>query len=129
MKRITVISLMVLFVSTFIISLPASADDEFGNLGYRLYKKNCWGCHGLHGQGYPPVGPALVNNKFMKENSNKDIGAFIRNGAKDESKERKQYIYEKDGYMNMPIFTKHTISNDELDQLVSYLKSAFQTQN
>ena len=90
------------------------------------YRFRCAHCHGMVGQGIFPIGTPLRGNAFVMNARAQDIAAVIRNGRKDETKRYPQYLREKDGYMNMPPFDRLTLSDQELENLVTYLKGNFQ---
>lgn len=111
MKKVVVISLMVLFASAVII-LPASADNAA-----EVFQLRCATCHGTDGQGTVFLAPG-VSTKFVKEGSDKDIRDVIRNG-------RYGVNREFDGpYPNMPSFGVGMVPN--VDDLVKYIKEKLQ---
>jgi len=120
--------LMILLAATFAIPADAQLNNEFTAQGgaWRLYKKNCSGCHGFRGQGIPPMGTELVGNAFVTGSRAEAVKQVIRNGRKDKEKTRPQYGLDPNGYMSMPPFPSVVINDGELELLVGYLKGAFQ---
>jgi mono/diheme cytochrome c family protein len=114
------------------LAVPAAAHEPTNEYtaadgAWRLYKKNCSGCHGFQGQGIQPAGPPLMGNQLVLNAPPEVIKGVIRNGRKGADKAYDEYMRDgKVGYMNMPPFEEVVISDTELDLLVSYLKDGFQ---
>ncbi len=95
--------------------------EEAGG-GWWLYKNKCSGCHGLNGEGQPPVGTALKGTDFMKDSTVDDIKDVIRAGRIGDSRESPQFLFEDAGYQNMPAFDKRMIKDTELNILAKWIK-------
>ncbi len=92
---------------------PKLADDDPVNKGFALFQKNCLACHRLNGAGDAQLGPDLNIPHSPTEYFAAD---FLRLYIRDPQNLR-QWPQAK-----MPAITQQVLSDEELDQVVRYLK-------
>lgn len=105
MKRIMGAGLALAVALAF--SAPAMAAD-----GAAIFKSKCSACHGQDGAG-TPMAPAFKGNEFIKNGSETDIAAVIKNGRNGAEKKYKQFA------IGMP---KQTLNDDEVKAVITTMK-------
>ena len=117
-------------MAQYLRSLPAAAPappyqrdvnaqaDAFLAAGARLYRQQCVECHGENGAGQAPHYPALAGNRALSQDPAVNAIRIVLNGgfAPATAGNRRPY--------GMPPFG-HVLSDAEVAQLVSYLRSAW----
>jgi mono/diheme cytochrome c family protein len=103
------------FEARFPHTVPAGAEaDSAALLGYGLFRKECFSCHAINGEG-GKVGPDLnVPQSITAYRPNEQIRAFIRNPTTFR-------------YTTMP--SHEHLSDAELDQLLAYLQHMSELQH
>jgi mono/diheme cytochrome c family protein len=92
---------------------PKLAADDSVNKGFALFQKNCFACHRLNGAGDSQLGPDLNIPHNPTEYFAADyLKLYIRN-----PQSLRQWPQAK-----MPAITPEVLSDEELGQVVSYLK-------
>jgi mono/diheme cytochrome c family protein len=92
---------------------PKLAADDPVNKGFALFQKSCFACHRLNGAGDSQLGPDLNIPHNPTEYFAADyLKLYIRN-----PQDLRQWPQAK-----MPAITPQVLSDQELDQVLSYLK-------
>lgn len=92
---------------------PRLAADDPVNTGFALFQKNCLACHRLNGAGDSQLGPDLnIPHNPTEYFAGDYLRLYIRN-----PQDLRQWPQAK-----MPAIPKEVLSDQELDQVVGYLK-------
>jgi mono/diheme cytochrome c family protein len=103
-----------LFMVTLLVATSVGlAGAAFASDGAAVYNSKCAMCHGPGGAG-TPMAPGLKGSEFVKDNSDKDVGAMILKGRSGAEKKHKNFA------MGMPPVP---LSDGDLSAVVKYLKS------
>ncbi len=85
--------------------------------GYEMYSVHCENCHGAEGEGLARLIPPLKNSDFIKKYPD-SIAGIIRHGQKGE-------ILVNGIKYNLAMPSNSVLTDDELSQLVNYVKIRF----
>jgi mono/diheme cytochrome c family protein len=88
-------------------------DAEFGQL---LYSSSCTSCHGQRGHGMPRQGANLRESKFIAEQSDEQLVAFLRQGR--EPADPKSMM----GMLMPPRGGNRTLDDPALSDIVAFLR-------
>lgn len=59
---------------------PASAPSVSVEEGKKLFQQTCAACHGMEGEGMPNLGKDMTASAFIKQQSDEELIAFIKQG-------------------------------------------------
>lgn len=59
---------------------PASAPAVSAEEGQKLFQQTCAACHGMKGEGVPNLGKDMTTSAFIKQQSDEELIAFIKQG-------------------------------------------------
>lgn len=94
------------------------ATSVMAKTGAEIYKATCAPCHGVHGEGKKPMGPAQKGNEFVIKGTDADVAAVIKNGRAGADKKYKDFP--------SPMPPQKALTDAEIADLVKYLKGDLQ---
>jgi len=95
---------------------PGGQQGGESGRGQQLYMANCALCHGADAQGKPALGKSLVDNEFIRSQSDEDLVQFLAEGR------RANDPLNTKGVDMPPRGGNPGLSDADLQAIVSYLR-------
>jgi len=110
---LTIVLFLLVIAGVFYVS--SAKKDIYLQRGKTSYEKHCANCHGKNGEGLQLLIPPLTDPKWVNNDS---IVCIIRNGLEGN-------ITVNGNPYNSRMTSNYTIENDEMADLISYIRHEF----
>lgn len=95
----------------------ASAPAATAEAGKKLFQQTCAACHGMEGQGMPNLGKDMTTSPFIKQHSNDELLAFIKQGRMPGDPANTT------GVAMPPKGGNPTLTDDQLRTIIAYIRT------
>lgn len=98
-------------------AMSASAPTVSAEAGKRLFQQTCAACHGMEGKGMPNLGKDMTTSPFIKQHSNDELLAFIKQGRMPSDPA------STTGVAMPPKGGNPTLTDDQLRDIIAYIRT------